>query len=154
MFLTFFGKARWDASEHIQHAVHDDHHGDAHLMPRPAMAPRAITRTKARWSMLVPLGVLSVGACSRAFLFYKNFIYAEEGAAFWGGSIAFDAHLMHLAHEVPHVGQMDAVCGDGHRPGIAWYAYIRRPISPPKFVEQFGVLHNFLYRKWYFDEAV
>jgi NADH-quinone oxidoreductase subunit L len=32
MFLTFFGKPRWAASEHIQHAVHDAHgHGhDAH----------------------------------------------------------------------------------------------------------------------------
>src|SRR3546814_3426701 len=26
VFLTFFGKPRWAASEHIQHAVHGDHH--------------------------------------------------------------------------------------------------------------------------------
>src|SRR5689334_24633451 len=26
IFLTFFGRARWAASEHIQHAVHGDHH--------------------------------------------------------------------------------------------------------------------------------
>src|SRR3954466_14813959 len=29
IFLTFFGKPRWAASEHIQHALHDAHHGDA-----------------------------------------------------------------------------------------------------------------------------
>ena len=30
MFLTFFGKPRWAASEHIQHALHDAHgHDDA-----------------------------------------------------------------------------------------------------------------------------
>ena len=28
IFLTFFGKPRWNQSEHIQHAVHDNHaHG-------------------------------------------------------------------------------------------------------------------------------
>src|SRR5687767_3674207 len=31
VFLTFFGKARWASSEHIQHALHDAHgHGDDH----------------------------------------------------------------------------------------------------------------------------
>ena len=30
VFLTFFGKPRWAASEHIQHALHDAHGHDAH----------------------------------------------------------------------------------------------------------------------------
>ena len=30
VFLTFFGKPRWAASEHIQHALHDAHRHDAH----------------------------------------------------------------------------------------------------------------------------
>ncbi|MDX3909000.1 MAG: NADH-quinone oxidoreductase subunit L [Sphingobium sp.] len=30
VFLTFFGKARWAASEHIQHALHEAHGHDAH----------------------------------------------------------------------------------------------------------------------------
>ena len=30
VFLTFFGKPRWNQSEHIQHAVHDAHGHDAH----------------------------------------------------------------------------------------------------------------------------
>src|SRR3954470_15261357 len=40
IFLTFFGEARWAASEHIQHAVHGDHadhpdeeHGDSAHVP-------------------------------------------------------------------------------------------------------------------------
>ena len=33
MFLTFWGKPRWEQSEHIQHAVHDDHgHGEHALL--------------------------------------------------------------------------------------------------------------------------
>ncbi len=43
MFLTFFGQARWAASEHIQHAVHDAHgHGDhAHDAHAAAHDPHA-----------------------------------------------------------------------------------------------------------------
>ena len=32
VFLTFFGKARWAGSEHIQHAVHDAHGHDGHAV--------------------------------------------------------------------------------------------------------------------------
>src|SRR4051795_11774300 len=30
MFLTFWGKPRWEQSEHIQHAMHDAHGHEAH----------------------------------------------------------------------------------------------------------------------------
>jgi NADH-quinone oxidoreductase subunit L len=102
--------------------------------------------------MLVPLVVLAIGAVFAGFLFYKPFIYADEGAAFWGTSIAFDAHLMHLAHEVPMWVKWTPFTVMIIGLGIAWYVYIRNPGFPAKFVEQFGLVHNFLYRKWYFDE--
>jgi NADH-quinone oxidoreductase subunit L len=34
----------------------------------------------------------------------------------------------------------------------AWYAYLKNPSFPATFVGQFGVLHRFVYNKWYFDE--
>ena len=34
----------------------------------------------------------------------------------------------------------------------AYVAYIAKPDIPAKFVASFGALHNFVYRKWYFDE--
>ena len=34
-------------------------------------------------------------------LFHDIFVDAEHGAEFWNGSVAFDAHLAHAAHEVP-----------------------------------------------------
>ena len=34
----------------------------------------------------------------------------------------------------------------------AYLAYIAKPEIPGKFVASFGALHNFVYRKWYFDE--
>jgi NADH-quinone oxidoreductase subunit L len=34
----------------------------------------------------------------------------------------------------------------------AWFAYIKDTSIPGKFVEQFRVIHRFVYNKWYFDE--
>jgi NADH-quinone oxidoreductase subunit L len=167
VFLTFFGKPRWAASEHIQHALHDDHHGDdpagedaghdtrpheasAHEVPegtggyRPHESP---------WTMLVPLGILSVGAIFAGLLFHGPFIEAEEGAHFWGGSIYFDEHLAHAIHEVPLWVKL--------APGtvmiigflIALQAYIRNTTIPERFTAQWGVLYRFLYNKWFFDEV-
>jgi NADH-quinone oxidoreductase subunit L len=157
MFLTFFGKPRWDQSEHIRHAVHDDHHhDDAHGHDPHHAAPADGTAGyhphESPWTMLVPLALLSVGAVLAGFVFHHSFIYPEEGEAFWAGSLAFDVHLMHLAHEVPLWVKWTPFAVMAIGLAIAWNNYIRNPSLPAKFVEQFSVVHNFLYRKWYFDE--
>ncbi len=170
IFLTFFGKARWDQSEHIQHAVHDDHHGaheDEHAAPdahhdaaHHGAAHHAASDDgtagyhphESPWPILVPLILLSIGAVFAGFVFHKPFIYAEEGAAFWGSSIAFDAVLMEAAHNVPLWVKWTPFAVMALGLLIAWNNYVRNPALPAKFVEQFGVIHNFLYRKWYFDE--
>ncbi|WP_373490127.1 NADH-quinone oxidoreductase subunit L [Parasphingorhabdus sp.] len=165
MFLTFFGRPRWAQSEHIQHALHGDHHDqpdaeDAGHDTRPHEANAEETPTgtggyhphESPWTMLVPLGLLSLGAVFAGYLFHHGFIDYHEGPHFWGGSIAFDAELMHAIHDVPLWVKL--------APGvvmlvglfIAWYAYLRNPRFPAAFVGQFGVLHQFLLNKWYFDE--
>ena len=148
MFLTFYGKARWSQSEHVQHAVHDAHHDHAHAHDdgtagyHPHESPL---------SMLIPLGVLSLGAIFAGYVFHHTFISAGDGE-FWKGSLVFSEHLLHAMHEVPLWVKWApfAVMLTGF--GIAWYAYIRNPKFPALFVEQFGVLHQFFYNKWYFDE--
>src|SRR5690554_4418432 len=86
MFLTFWGTPRWIQSEHIQHSVHktpetaEDSTGGYHPHESPL-------------SMLIPLGVLSLGSIAAGFLFHDAFIDATEGARFWAGSLAFDRHL-------------------------------------------------------------
>ncbi|WP_299327423.1 NADH-quinone oxidoreductase subunit L [Parasphingopyxis sp.] len=145
IFMTFFGKPRWITSEHIQHSVHktpetaEDATGGYHPHESP-------------WSMLVPLGVLSLGAVFAGYLFYYPFGYAEEGEIFWAGSIALDTHLLHAIHEVPTWVKYapGAVMLTGL--AIAWLAYIKYTDWPAKFVDQFRVLHAFLYNKWYIDE--
>jgi NADH-quinone oxidoreductase subunit L len=168
VFLTFFGKARWAASEHIQHALHEahgDHHDDPaaedsghDTRPHEASAQAVPAGTggyhphESPWTMLVPLGVLSLGAIFAGMLFHGPFIEAGEGAQFWGASIAFDTHLAHAIHEVPLWVKL--------APGtvmiigflIALQAYVRNTSIPGRFTAQWGILHNFLYNKWFFDE--
>ncbi|MEO5586650.1 MAG: NADH-quinone oxidoreductase subunit L, partial [Novosphingobium sp.] len=161
IFLTFFGKPRWNQSEHIQHAVHDAHGPDthaAHAHDDHAHGHAEHDDGTAGYhphespiTMLIPLGVLSLGAIFAGYLFHHEFI-SEGGGAFWQGSIAFNEHLIHAMHEVPTWVKWApfAVMLTGFL--VAIQAYIRNPKLPAAFVEQIGVIHTFVYNKWYFDE--
>jgi NADH-quinone oxidoreductase subunit L len=176
IFLTFFGKARWAGSEHIQHAVHDQHaaHGDetasGHHHPEVEAdvsaasdsaddhGTKIVTGTagyhphESPLSMLIPLGLLSIGAIFAGLLFHGAFVDAEGGSAFWNGSLAFDEHLAHAAHDVPGwvVWSPFVVMLAGL--ALAYRNYMAKPGAPAAFVAQFGGLHKFLMHKWYFDE--
>jgi len=162
IFLTFFGKARWAGSEHVQHAVHHvpeaeaeeaaDHdsaidHGHATVEGTAGYHPH-----ESPWSMLVPLALLSLGAVFAGLLFHGAFIDAEHGAEFWQGSLSFDAHLAHAAHEVPAWVKWSPFVVMLAGLGLAYRNYIARPDAPAAFVAQFGGVHKFLMHKWYFDE--
>jgi len=166
MFLTFWGKPRWAASEHIQHALHDAHGHDDHPADEdaghdahahdahhaPATGTGGYHPHESPLSMLIPLGVLTLGAIFAGFVFHHQFVDAEHGVEFWKGAIAFDTHLMHAMHEVPLWVKL--------APGLvmlaglflAWRAYLASPDIPAKFVSHFGILYDFLLHKWYFDE--
>ncbi len=146
MFLTFWGKPRWASSEHIQHAVHDDHHGE-HSHSEDGTA--GYHPHESPLTMLIPLSVLSLGAVFAGYLFHEAFINQET---FWKGSIFFDEHLIHAMHEVPLWVKWAPFAVMLTGLVIAWYGYIRNTRFPGMFVEQFTVLHRFLYNKWYFDE--
>ncbi len=160
MFLTFWGAPRWAGSGHIQHAVHGDHgghpeseHGDSALHPVAAPSGTAGYRPhESPSSMLVPLGLLSIGAVLAGFVFHESFIGAGAGSAFWKGSIAFDEHLMHAAHEVPALVSIAATIVMLAGLAIAWIAYVARPDVPGKFTTAFRPLYLFLLNKWYWDE--
>ena len=171
IFLTFFGKPRWATSEHIQHALHDAHHGHGHDDPpaaedsghdrraHEADASEVPTGTggyhphESPWTMLVPVAILAIGATFAGWLFYEKFVGAEEAVHFWNGSIAFDTHLAHGMHEVPTLVKWTPLLVMLVGFLIAWSAYIRNTDIPRRFVGQFRLLHAFLYNKWYFDEA-
>ncbi|HYD25235.1 MAG TPA: NADH-quinone oxidoreductase subunit L [Croceibacterium sp.] len=156
MFLTFWGHPRWADSEHIQHAVHghhespDEEHGDStHAEIHPHEGTAGYHPHESPWSMLVPLILLSVGAVFAGFVFHAPFL---EEAAFWGGSIAWDEHLMHAMHEVPTWVKLTATVVMLIGLLVAWTAYIRDTSIPHRAAEQLGPVYRFLYNKWYFDE--
>ncbi len=143
MFLTFWGKPRWIESEHIQHSVHktpeqagEDTTGGYHPHESP-------------WSMLVPLGLLSVGAVFAGQFFAGSFL---DSAEFWASSITYNEQLMHAMHEVPKLVKYAAFIVMVLGLLTAIYAYILRKDIPAKVVEQIGPIYRFVYRKWMFDE--
>ncbi|MBC8010968.1 MAG: NADH-quinone oxidoreductase subunit L, partial [Burkholderiales bacterium] len=165
VFLTFFGKPRWAESEHVQHALHGDlhDHPDAEDAGRDTNAhDKGHAEVKAGtggyhphespWTILVPLGLLSLGAVFAGFLYQGAFLEAEHAERFWAGSIAFDTHLAHAAHAVPLWVKLSATAAMLTGLLVAFYAYIRNTAFPAAFVGQFGVLYRLLLNKWYFDE--
>jgi len=143
IFLTFFGKPRWIESEHIQHSVHktpeqagEDTTGGYHPHESPL-------------TMLVPLGVLSLGAVFAGQVFHDAFL-EQEG--FWNGSLAYSESLMHAMHEVPYLVKYAALIVMVIGFVIAWYGFIRNTKFPAAVVEQLGPIYRFVYNKWYFDE--
>ncbi len=143
MFLTFWGKPRWIESEHIQHSVHktpeeagEDTTGGYH----PHESPLA---------MLIPLGLLSVGAVAAGQVFAPSFI---DDAAFWGEAIFYNENLIHAMHNVPYLVKYAAFIVMVLGFSGAVYAYLLKPDVPAKFVKSFSGLHRFVYNKWYFDE--
>lgn len=172
VFLTFFGQPRWAGSEHIQHAVHGDHHDhpdeehsgeatEAHHAhghdqhhghhDHGAVGTAGYHPHESPLSMLIPLVVLALGAVFAGFIFHNAFISDGEGE-FWKGSLVFHEHLIHAMHAVPTWVKWAPFTVMAIGLLTAWYAYLKNPRFPATFVEQFGVLHRFVYNKWYFDE--
>ena len=146
MFLTFFGKPRWIQSEHIQHSVHKtpetatDSTGGYHPHESPL-------------SMLVPLGVLAVGAIFAGFLFHGGFIEAETGRQFWANStLYFNEHLMHEMHEVPMWVKLSSTFAMLVGLGTAYMMYQRSVDAPQRLAAMFAPIYRFFLNKWYFDE--
>ncbi|PKB25550.1 NADH dehydrogenase subunit L [Novosphingobium kunmingense] len=154
IFLTFYGKPRWAGSEHIQHAVHDDHHGHddhAHAHGHHDDGTAGYRPHEAPLNMGVPLVVLSLGAVLAGFVFHHEFI-SEGTGHFWKGSIAFAEHTIHALHEVPTWVKWApfAVMLTGLL--TAYQFYIRKPETPAQVAAQLGGIYRFVYNKWYFDE--
>jgi NADH-quinone oxidoreductase subunit L len=169
IFLTFFGKPRWAASEHIQHALHDTHgHGhedhpseeDAGHDTRPheAGAQEIPAGTggyhphESPWTMRLPLVLLSVGAIFAGIVFARWFIQPNGAPGFWAGALAFSTGLAEKMEKLPFLAKFAPSIAMIVGFLIAWQAYIRRTDWPARFVGSFGLLYTFLLNKWYFDE--
>jgi NADH-quinone oxidoreductase subunit L len=156
MFLTFWGKPRWGASEHVQHAVHgdadhpDEEHGDSsNDDTMPPEGTGGYHPHESPLTMLVPICLLAVGAVAAGFTFAHFFL---DSAEFWNGSVAFDEHLAHAMHDVPLWVKLTATFVMLVGLAIAYNNYIRNPGDAAGFVKHFGGIYRFVKNKWYFDE--
>ena len=156
IFLTFYGEPRWAASEHIQHALHgdpdrpDEEHGDSgHGAATPPAGTGGYHPHESPWTMLVPIGLLALGATFAGLIFAHDFL---ASAAFWAGSLAFDEHLARAMHEVPLWVKYTATVAMLVGLAIAWNNYVRKPEAASNFVAAFPGVYRFVANKWYFDE--
>jgi NADH-quinone oxidoreductase subunit L len=159
MFLTFFGKPRWEQSEHIQHAVHDDsdhahdHDHDAHAHATTSDGTAGYHPHESPWSMLTPLALLTLGAVFAGFVFHNQFIEAEAGKAFWANStLYFNEHFMHAMHEVPMWVKLSSTVAMLLGLITAFAMYQVSKDAPQRFAATFAPIYRFLLNKWYFDE--
>ena len=153
MFLTFFGKPRWDQSEHIQHAMHGHGDHDAHAHATTSDGTAGYHPHESPWSMLAPLALLTLGAVLAGFVFHEAFIDAEAGKAFWANStLYFNTHLMHAMHEVPLWVKLSSTVAMLIGLTTAYLMYQRSEDAPQRLAATFAPIYRFFLNKWYFDE--
>ncbi|HPG88656.1 MAG TPA: NADH-quinone oxidoreductase subunit L [Hyphomicrobium sp.] len=128
VFMTFFGETR------------ADHHTYDHAHESPP-------------TMLIPLGVLSLGAIAAGFVF-KDYFIGHDEAEFWATSLfrSESNHILHEMHQIPAwIGFAPFVAMlSGF--AVAWLYYIQAPWLPAATAKTFRPLYLFLLNKWYIDE--
>jgi NADH-quinone oxidoreductase subunit L len=130
IFLTFYGKPR------------GDHHTHEHAHESPLV-------------MLIPLGVLAVGAVLAGMVWYGPFFGSTAQVRDWFGDSIFMAegnNLVSQAHYVPKWVKVAPFVAMVLGLSLSWLFYIRRPDLPGKLAANQPILYRFLLNKWYFDE--
>ncbi len=128
MFMTFYGPQKGD-----KHA-----HEHAHESPMV---------------MLVPLGVLALGATFAGML-WRGVFFGEAVGEWFGGAVFTGAenHVIHEAHSVPEWVSVAPFVAMVLGFALAWLMYIARPGIPAALARRHHGLYHFLLNKWYFDE--
>ncbi len=145
IYMTFHGPKTWEAHDH-----HDDHaHEDAHA----ADGAHDHTPHESPLVMLVPLGLLSLGAIFAGVYFYDAFVDGNN-ETFWAGAIyrAAENHVLHDRHNVPewvlYAPLVVTIAGFL----IATFTYYFNRGVGKRVADSGGPLHSLFYNKWYFDE--
>ena len=103
--------------------------------------------------MLLPLVPLALGAIFAGFLGYDLFV-GYDWQAFWGESIfILPTHqAMEHAHHVPTWVKLLPIGLAATGVAMAYVAYTFVPSIPSKVATRFAPIHQFFFKKWYFDE--
>lgn len=162
VFLTFFGKPRWagdgHALEEAAHHAHEETHGhEAHGHEANEHESHGhghhLDPHESPITMLIPLGVLAVGALFAGILFAHDFI-GEGFAEFWKSALFLgpDNHILELREEVPEFAKQlpTVLMGVGFVVAVLFYFAV--PSLPARLARAVPHLYQFLLNKWYFDE--
>jgi NADH-quinone oxidoreductase subunit L len=140
VFLTFFGAPSWEAAGHAAgHAHgHEGHALDPHESPL---------------TMLIPCGVLAVGALLAGVVFSHDFI-GQGWEDFWKGALFLgpDERILEAREHIPAFAKQlpTLMMALGSLAAVLFYVLV--PSVPLKLARTFQPLYEFLLNKWYFDE--
>ena len=103
--------------------------------------------------MLLPLVPLALGAIFAGFVGYEMFV-GHDYQQFWGDAIFIlpEHQAMENAHHVPKWVKLLPIFLAASGVALAYLAYSMMPSIPGKVVSLFKPVHNFFFKKWYFDE--
>jgi NADH-quinone oxidoreductase subunit L len=140
--------AHGDADSHMHdEPLADDDHGHGHGHPLKLSEVH-----EPAYSMLIPLGVLAVGALFAGGIFVHWFIGAGA-TGFWHGTVAaVTGASAHAGMEVPVWIEAAPLVLTIIGFLVAYYYYVLHPELPPQMASRGGLLYTFFYNKWYFDE--
>jgi NADH-quinone oxidoreductase subunit L len=153
--MTFHGRYRGLDAQALPHSddhSHDEPAGDDHGHD-DHHAPQLSQVHEAPLTMLVPLGLLAIGAAFAGIAF-DHFFIGPDSAGFWHGTLGAIAGrgLQPQLEDFPMWVEFAPFVLTAIGFLIAWFFYIRHPERPAQMAAHKGLAYTFLYNKWYFDE--
>ncbi len=129
MFMTFYGPEK----------------GDKHAHEHAKESP---------WVMVIPLGVLALGATFAGVIWRGDF-FGEAVGEWFSGAVYTGAenHVIHEAHSVAEWVSVAPFVAMVLGFALAWLMYIAKPGIPAALAKRNKALYKFLLNKWYFDEV-
>jgi NADH-quinone oxidoreductase subunit L len=148
VFLTFFGAPRWATA-----GPGSGHESAAHDHEAAGHEGHALHPHESPLVMLIPLGVLAIGALFAGLVFAHDFIGKGFGE-FWKGALFLgpDNHILEQREEVPQFAKQLPTLLMAFGSLVALLFYVLAPAIPGRLAKGARPFYEFLLNKWYFDE--
>jgi len=142
---SFYSWRQFLMTFHGRYRGGEGHHGHGHGVKLEDVHETPLT-------MLVPLGVLALGALIAGAIFAQDFIGSGALTGFWHKSVAI-AYGHAGGAELPLWVELAPLVLTILGFAVAWYYYVLHPELPAKMAAKKGLVYTFLFNKWYFDEV-